>query len=116
MHICEREAWEAAQASGEYRAASLDTVGFIHCSRPEQLLDVVNRFYREEPELLLLWIDPNKVKAEIRWEAADDETFPHIYGPLNIEAVTVVTDLIPDESGAYTRLRLRPWVENRPTQ
>jgi uncharacterized protein (DUF952 family) len=116
VHICEREAWEVAQKNGEYRAASLDTVGYIHCSRPEQLLDVANRFYREVPELLLLWIDPHKVKSEIRWEAADGETYPHIYGPLDIEAVTIVTALIPDENGAYSRLRLKPLIGNRPTQ
>ena len=112
VHICEREAWEAAQESREYRPASLEAPGFIHCSRPEQVLDVANRFYRDAPELLLLWIDPQKVKAEIRWEAADGDTFPHIYGPLDIEAVTVVTALIPDEDGAYTTLRLRPWTAN----
>ena len=114
VHICERDAWEAAQESGKYRAASLDTVGFIHCSRPEQLLDVVNRYYRQEPDLLLLWIDPNRVKSEIRWEATDGETYPHIYGPLEIEAVTVVTGLVPDENGNYTRMRLKPWTGNHP--
>ena len=115
VHICEQEAWKAAQSSGEYRPTSLDYEGFIHCSRPEQLLEVANRFYRDAPELLLLWIDPNKVKANIRWEAADGGTYPHIYGPLDIEAVTIVTSLLPDESGAYTRLRLRPWLGNHPT-
>jgi uncharacterized protein (DUF952 family) len=114
VHICERGAWEAAQSSGEYRPVSLDSEGFIHCSRPEQILGVVNRFYKEVPDLLLLWIDPNKVRAEIRWEAADGEVFPHIYGPLEVEAVSVATGLVPDENGEYTRLRLRPWIENRP--
>jgi len=114
-HICERGAWEAAQSSGEYRPASLDSEGFIHCSRPEQVLDVVNRFYKDVPDLLLLWIDPDKVRAEIRWEVARGETFPHIYGPLDILAVTVATSLLPDENGNYTRLRLKPWTGNLPT-
>ncbi len=116
VHICERGAWEAAQDSGEYRPESLDYEGFIHCSRPEQLLDVVNRFYKDVPELLLLWIDTDKVKAVIRWEAADDEAFPHIYGPLDIKAVTVVTGLLPDENGNYSTLRLKPWTGNHPTK
>jgi uncharacterized protein (DUF952 family) len=109
VHICERGAWEAAQGSGYYRPASLDSEGFIHCSRPEQLLDVVNRFYKDVPDLLLLWIDPDKVGAEIRWEVACGETYPHIYGPLDVQAVTVATSLLPDENGNYTRLRLKPW-------
>ena len=114
VHICERGAWEAAQSSGKYRPASLDIEGFIHCSRPEQVLDVVNQFYREVPDLLLLWIDPDKVRAEIRWEVARGETFPHIYGPLDIQAVSVATSLLPDENGNYTRLRLKPWTGNHP--
>lgn len=102
VHICPREAWQAAQASGEYRAVSLETEGFIHCSRPEQVLAVANRFYREVPDLVLLWIDPRKLRTEIRWEPVDGgELFPHVYGPINTHAVSSVTSLIADKSGFF---------------
>lgn len=114
VHICEQWAWEEAQDNNEYRTESLDTVGFIHCSRPEQVLGVASRYYQDVPDLLLLWIDPDKVRSEIRWELSEDETYPHIYGPLNIDAVTIVTGLVPDENGEFTRLRLRPWTGNHP--
>jgi release factor glutamine methyltransferase len=101
VHLCRRKDWLAAQEHGEYRAASLDQVGFIHCSQAEQILRVANCFYREIPDLVLLWIDPEKVNPEIRWETADGEQFPHIYGMLNMTAVVGVTDLTADTDGTY---------------
>lgn len=65
VHLCSKEDWQAAQAAGEYRAASLEKEGFIHCSRPEQILGVANRFYRGMPGLLL-WLDPSRLRAELR--------------------------------------------------
>ncbi len=91
-HLLPRSAWEEAQLLGEYRPASLAQEGFIHCSRPEQIHWVARRYYRGAPGLLLLWIDAQKVEADIRWEAADGEMFPHIYGPLNLGAVVRVEE------------------------
>lgn len=105
VHICKREMWQAAQEQGEYRAASLESEGFIHCSGPEQVLDVANHFYRGETGLLLLWIQPELVQAEIRWESVENEgTFPHIHGPLNLSAIRKVTSLIPDEHGIFRNI------------
>ncbi len=104
IHLCQRTAWENSQAAGEYRAASLETEGFIHCSRPEQILAVANTFYRGQVDLVLLWIDPGKVQPEIRWEEADNQVFPHIYGPLNLNAVLEVSALKQDEHGIFRKL------------
>jgi uncharacterized protein (DUF952 family) len=104
IHLCQRTAWENSQAAGEYRAASLETEGFIHCSRPEQILSVANTFYREQADLVLLWIDPGKVQPEIRWEAADNQVFPHVYGPLNLDAVVAASAINQDEAGVFRKL------------
>ncbi len=101
LHLCPRSAWEDAQIQGAYRADSLESEGFIHCSRPEQVLRVANAYYRGQPDMLLLWIDPQKVTSEIRWEASGKDTFPHIYGPLNLEAVIGVRDFPPEEDGGF---------------
>jgi uncharacterized protein (DUF952 family) len=101
VHLTTRQEWVSAQEVGEFRAASLETEEFIHCSRPDQVLDVANRFYRGLPDAVLLWIDPGLVTAELRWEAADGEVFPHLYGPLNLEAVQDVRDLIPGPEGVF---------------
>lgn len=104
LHVCPRADWEAALSAGIYRAASLASEGFIHCSRRDQVLAVVNRFYAHVPDLLLLWIDPGRLQAEVRWEAADGDVFPHVYGPIEVAAVVAVTPLRPDADGVYRRL------------
>lgn len=107
LHITSRPEWEAAQAAGEYRAPSLENEGFIHLSTPEQVLGVANAFYRDQPDLVLLVVDSEAVDAPLRWEAPleapDSETrFPHIYGPLNLEAVIDVVDFPAGPEGSYT--------------
>jgi len=104
LHLCQRKHWEKAKAEGEYRAASLESEGFIHCSRRDQILGVVNRFYAQVPDLVLLWIDPERVRAEIRWEPADGGVFPHVYGPINLDAVLVVRDFHSDPDGVYREI------------
>lgn len=102
VHLCEKEAWQAALEQGYYRAASLDEVGFIHCSRPDQVRGVANRYYSGCTNLVLLWIDPNRLGASLRWEAADGDLFPHIYGQLNLEAIRAVVDFPADQDGHFS--------------
>ena len=93
-HLSSREEWAAAQADGVYRAESLDSEGFIHCSTREQVLAVADAFYGGRGELLLLCIEEARLSAPLLWEApAPPENapapgdFPHIYGALNLDAV-----------------------------
>jgi uncharacterized protein (DUF952 family) len=104
VHLCSGEDWQAAQQAGEYRAASLEEEGFIHCSRPDQILEVSNRYYQGVQGLVLLWIDPRRVQAQIRLDAAEGQLYPHIYGALNLEAVTAVTNFTPDNDGIFRSL------------
>jgi uncharacterized protein (DUF952 family) len=104
LHICNRQDWERAQNEGEYRPASLETEGFIHASRPEQIPGVANRFYHGLPDLLLLVIDPSHLRAEIRWETVDGDVYPHIFGPINLDAIAVTLDYRPDADGIYRKL------------
>ena len=104
IHLCQRSAWINALAAGEYRAASLESEGFIHCSRPEQILAVANNFYRSLDDLVLLWIEPGRVQPEIRWEQADNQVFPHVYGPLNLDAVLAVSPLKSDSDRIFRKL------------
>ena len=106
IHLCRLEEWRAAQEQGRYISPSLSLEGFIHCSQPGQILEVANRFYQGIPGLVLLWIDPAKIAADIRWEAVDGGLFPHIYGYINLDAVMSVTDLKPELDGSYRTLPL----------
>jgi uncharacterized protein (DUF952 family) len=104
VHLCTRADWNAALVKETYRTGSLAGEGFIHCSRPEQILGVANRFYAGQTGLLLLWIDPDRLQSELRWESSDGDTFPHLYGPINLDAVTAVTVFDADADGVFRRL------------
>jgi uncharacterized protein (DUF952 family) len=93
FHIATRAGWEAARAAGDYRARSLDEVGFIHLSTAAQWPQTLARFFAGVPDLVLLEIDPARVAAEIRFERADGDDFPHLYGVLLVAAVVGVTAL-----------------------
>lgn len=101
LHITKREQWEQAKEVGIYRSDTLDTEGFIHCSTPQQIVRTANRFFQNQKELVLLCIEPEQVQAEIKYEAADSDLFPHIYGALNIDAVTQVLAFEPGENGKF---------------
>ena len=110
LHITSRTEWHTAQQRGDYRAPSLETEGFIHSSTAKQILHVANAFYRGKKDLVLLVIDETLVQPEVKWEApagapakgiSPDDEFPHIYGPLNLEAVVQVTDFLPEEDGSF---------------
>lgn len=104
VHICLPAVWEETERKGIYLGDTLESQGFIHCSKPGQVLQVANAFYGDQSELLLIWIDPHKLDSEFRWEAADSDVFPHIYGPLNLSAVLGKTVLRPLEDGEFDQL------------
>ncbi len=102
LHITQREQWEQAKRLGSYRGDTLDSEGFIHCSTATQVIWVANRFFVNQKDLVILFIDSDKVKPEIRYEAATiGELFPHIYGELNIDAVFQVIDFASGEDGFF---------------
>jgi uncharacterized protein (DUF952 family) len=98
LHVTTRSLWDQAEREGSFRGETLDTEGFIHCSTPQQLAGVVRRFFKGRTGLVVLEIDPSKLHAPLKFEPAPKigELFPHIYGPLNIDAVVSVRDLDPE--------------------
>ena len=116
-HITSRSTVEAAQKEGEYRAESLTKEGFIHFSQLHQLLGVANSFYGGQSNLIIMVVDPSRLKADLRYEppvhpgavseASDeislpdkDQLFPHLFGPLNFDAVIKVVDF-PSVAGRF---------------
>lgn len=104
VHICPSQDWVTAQANGEYKAASLASEGFIHCSRPDQVIAVANRYFQGNQDLLLLWIKPGRLCSELRFDPVGQDSFPHIYGPLNLNAVNAVRPLEADADGIFRKL------------
>ena len=96
FHLALKGDWEQAQDSGTYqwstRGMRLTEVGFIHCSWQEQVPKTFERFYADAGEIVLLEIDPTRLKSPLRADAIPTgELFPHLYGPLPIEAVRSIT-------------------------
>jgi uncharacterized protein (DUF952 family) len=103
FHIATVADWEAAQRVGSYTTSTyrvtLAEEGFIHASRGDQWQGVRERFYAEVTEpLVLLAIDCDRLTAPVVDETPPgaNETFPHIYGPLNPDAVVQVIPLGSD--------------------
>ena len=114
-HIATRANWDRAQIDGAYTMSTIDKTlaqeGFIHASGPSQVNGVLHKYYRGvKDELLMLVIDPERVTAEVRYDEVPgaDAPFPHIYGPLNADAVVAVRPLSAGPDGEFT-FAPEPW-------
>jgi uncharacterized protein (DUF952 family) len=111
LHIASRADWEAAGAAGSYRPASFERDGFIHCSTAAQVVGSADRYFRGRGDLVLLCIDESRVAGALRYEppavigeAMDRRTgerFPHLHGPLALDAVIRVVPLPCREDGRF---------------
>lgn len=110
-HITRREYWRSA--TGPYQGDTLESQGFIHASTAAQVLRVANSIFRGQSGLLLLVIDAERVTADVRFEppidphtgqpeTGTDECFPHIYGPLNRDAVIRALDFQSEADGLFS--------------
>jgi uncharacterized protein (DUF952 family) len=89
MHITTRRAWEEAVGAGSYEPDSLSEDGFIHFSAPHQVLAVANAAFSGATDLVLVCAAPARLVAPLDYEGVvpGGERFPHLYGPLNLDAV-----------------------------
>ncbi|MCC6290317.1 MAG: DUF952 domain-containing protein [Chitinophagaceae bacterium] len=88
-HITTQPQWDTAKETGYYESPSLKEEGFIHCSQEKQIPDVLNRYFSGKTNLVKLSIDTEKLTSQLiyDWSNAIEDTFPHIYGPINLEAI-----------------------------
>jgi glutathione S-transferase len=106
-HIACPADWEKAKADGEYRISTkgrtLDEQGFIHAGDVPQVAAVANLIYKEDDHLLVLVIETAKLSSEVKYDAVPgwDAPFPHVYGPINPDAVTDVLPLERDTEGVF---------------
>jgi uncharacterized protein (DUF952 family) len=106
-HIAYPTDWEQAQSDAEYRISTrgrtLEQQGFIHAGTANQVAPVANAIYGHDRDLVVLVIDEERVGSEIVYELVSgwDEPFPHIYGPLNIDAVVDTRPLEPTADGRF---------------
>lgn len=99
-----------------YEPESLASEGFIHCTgAPALLVEVANTFFADlDGELWVLEIDPARLTAPLKFEppspppaSANDPgfaphlRFPHIYGPLNRQAIVRRFALVRSGEGKW---------------
>lgn len=97
--LCRLSDWEAAKKAGAYRGSSDDLRdGFIHFSTAAQVAESAAKHRAGEADLLLLSVPVEALGPALAWEAAaggsrGGEFFPHLYGPLPVEAVKRIDEL-----------------------
>ena len=91
-HIVLPGVWEEFKDKEFYYAESLETEGFIHCSFAEQLEAVLERYYKDADEVLILEIETDKLTSKLVNEpSTNDEIYPHIYGEINTDSIVKIT-------------------------
>jgi len=92
-HVTTAAAWDEAREKGRYESPSLAAEGFIHCSTDgQQVKGVLERYFGGKTGLVKLVIDTEKLTSPFiyEWSPSTADTFPHVYGPINLDAVTDV--------------------------
>lgn len=91
-HVTTAAEWNAAKANGYYETPSLKEEGFIHCSQENQVAGVLERYFAGKTNLVKLMIDTDKLTSRFvfEWSPSIEDTFPHVYGTINVDAVVDV--------------------------
>jgi len=87
-HITTIEWWTKWETNDYFESPDLEKEGFIHCSKREQIEFVLNEHFRDQVDLIILQIDPEKLESELKYElSSENQYFPHIYGRINKTAI-----------------------------
>jgi len=104
-HIASADLWKKSLELGEYKVDSLESEGFIHFSLANQVLATANRHYHGVTGLVLLQVNPERLSAKLKFEMAPSgEVFPHLFGPLNLDAVVKVAEFNADGKGDFVEM------------
>ncbi|MGL4611491.1 MAG: DUF952 domain-containing protein [Trueperaceae bacterium] len=99
--ISTRAAWETAQKLEVYEG-EFHSDGFIHLSEKHQVVPIATYLYQGQTDLVLLCIDTDKLTAELHFEQlGTTESFPHLYGVLNLEAMLKVIAFPTNDNGLF---------------
>lgn len=105
-HIIPAHEWEQISKLEKYAPESLYSEGFIHFSFADQIDGVIKRYYQDAQDLKVIKVDFGKLQLNLKIEpVGGNESFPHLYGELNLEDVVGKYDIQKNENGEYY------WVE-----
>lgn len=102
LHLTPAEVWERRQAGETYVPDAYEAEGFIHLTIGEaNLIDVANRYYAADPRpYLALTLDESLIAAPVRFDD-DSGRYPHVYGRLNVDAITSIAPVRRSEAGVF---------------
>ena len=89
IHIIDSDTWEKNQEQPQYFGDTLKSQGFIHCCFPVQVEAVLKKWFPGRDDMIFLEIESNELSSPVKFENLEggEEKFPHIYGPINKEAI-----------------------------
>jgi uncharacterized protein (DUF952 family) len=104
-HLVPEPVWLAGTGAGDYRPERFDDEGFIHCTDdPNRLMVAGNTYYRDDPRpYLALTLAVERIEAAVRYDDPNRH-YPHIYGPLNRDAVIAVRRVVREPDGTFRGL------------
>lgn len=102
FHLTPQEDWTRQANDPTYTPDAYAQDGFVHCTDGEaNVLAVGNLFYRGDPRpYVALVLDPARLTADVRYED-EDHRYPHVYGPIDREAVVAVRRVIRAGDGGF---------------
>ena len=100
-HIAIRAEWEPQADESTYAPNRYQEDGFIHCSEQHQLQLVAESNFQGRVDLVLLELMPTRLEPETRYEQGGEEKFPHIYGPINKDAVHRTISIRCNDDGYF---------------
>jgi len=89
FHITDHASWNAAKVGSHFQGDTLESEGFIHCCKSEQVEFILKNWFKGVKNLVILEIETDKLTSRVKFENLDgrEELFPHIYGLINLNAV-----------------------------
>jgi uncharacterized protein (DUF952 family) len=101
--ICPASAWREAERHGVFRGSADDLRdGFIHFSTPSQVAETARKHFFGQAGLFLIAVDADALGDSLRFEPSrNGELFPHLYGELDLGAVTAVLELRRRSDGSH---------------
>ncbi|ODS00243.1 dihydroorotate dehydrogenase [Methyloceanibacter methanicus] len=96
-------AYDAAKSEGRFVGTADDLRdGFIHFSAGHQVAETLSKHYAGQEELVLLSVDPDRLGASLKWEESrGGDLFPHLYGPLELDAIVAEVPLALDADNRH---------------
>jgi uncharacterized protein (DUF952 family) len=93
--ISPQDPWAEAEHKGAFTGAPIDLAdGFIHFSTAEQLRETARRHFAGQDDLLLVAVATDRLESALKYEPSrGGDLFPHLYGPLPVDAVLWVKPL-----------------------